>query len=134
MIDISDKRQTLEQLLRYGLAGGAITMLGAFTYWLFVTPLDMTPRIAITLSFLICLACGYGVHSGYSFRGHGNRDNVRQRFVMFIAVNLVCFGMNWLWVLLLIEHMGQPDWTPMIPMVFITPLASFVMHRRWTFG
>ncbi|MBB5684124.1 GtrA family protein [Sphingobium boeckii] len=134
MIDTLEKRQTLGQLLRYGLAGGAITLLGAVTYWLFVAPLGMSPRMAVTLSFLLCLACGFGVHSGYSFRDHGDRDNMRQRMMMFVAVNLVAFAMNWLWVFALVEHWAQPDWAPMIPMIFVTPLASFVMHRRWTFG
>jgi len=134
MTETQHHRETLGQLVRYGVAGGAITMLGAATYWLFVTPLHMAPLVAVTLSFLICLVSGFGVHSRFSFRGHGDRDNLRQRMMLFVAVNLVAFAMNWLWVFGLVERMGLPDWAPMIPMVFVTPLASFVMHRRWTFG
>ena len=134
MTEIQHHGKTLGQLLRYGVAGGAITLLGAVTYWLFVAPLHMTPLVAVTLSFLICLVSGFGVHSRFSFRGHGDRDNLRQRMILFVAVNLVAFAMNWLWVFGLVERMGLPDWAPMIPMVFVTPLASFVMHRRWTFG
>ena len=134
MTEPPDTRQTLAQLLRYGVAGGAITLLGAVSYWLFVTPLNMAPLLAVTLSFLICLASGFGVHSRFSFRGHGARDRPRQRMALFIGVNLIAFAMNWIWVFVLVEHFGQPEWVPMIPMVFVTPLASFIMHRRWTFG
>jgi len=134
MTETQHHGKTLGQLLRYGVAGGAITLLGAATYWLFVTPLHMAPLMAVTLSFLICLASGFGVHSRFSFRDHGARDNIRQRMILFIGVNLIAFAMNWLWVFVLVEHYRQPDWVPMLPMVFVTPLASFVMHRRWTFG
>jgi len=122
------------QLWRYGIAGGGITLLGAAVYWLLAEPAGMAPLVALSVSFLICLAIGYFIHGRYSFRGHGGRDNVRRRTIWFVAVNCFAYALNWLWVYGLVERLEGPTWWPMVPMVTVTPLVSFVMHRRWTYG
>jgi hypothetical protein len=44
---------------------------------------------------------------------------------------LVC---NLIWVQLLVHIMAAPDWTPIVPMVFVTPALTFAINRSWVFA
>jgi hypothetical protein len=30
--------------------------------------------------------------------------------------------------------MGGPTWWPVIPIVFVSPILTFTLNRRWVFG
>ena len=53
---------------------------------------------------LAAVLVGYVVHSRWSFRGHGRRDNLARTGGRFFAVSLVSFALNQLWVWLLVSH------------------------------
>lgn len=122
------------QLLRYAITGGFVTALGIGVYLFAATILDVAPLVANVLAYAVCVAVGYVIHSRWSFRGHGRRDNVARTTSRFFMVSLVSFGLNSLFVWLLTGPMGGPDWWPTIPMLFITPLVTFALNRRWVFG
>ena len=42
--------------------------------------------------------------------------------------------MNSFFVWLMVKYWQGPTWWPIVPNVLLTPLATFWMHRRWTFG
>jgi hypothetical protein len=48
---------------------------------------------------------GYVVHSRWSFRGHGRRDNLARTGGRFVIVSLVSFGLNQFWVWLLVQRL-----------------------------
>ncbi|MGF1550183.1 MAG: GtrA family protein [Sphingomonadaceae bacterium] len=122
------------QLVRYGFAGLAITCFQAALYWLLAAPGGLDPLLALTVSFAAARAVGFATHSRFTFRGFGARDRVRRRMGVFLLVNLFGYGMNALWVHLLVERMGGPEWWPVAPMIMVTPLAVFALHRRFTFA
>ena len=37
-------------------------------------------------------------------------------------------------VWLLVERLDGPNWWPILPNVFLVPLVTFGLHRRWTYG
>jgi putative flippase GtrA len=122
------------QLWRYGLSGGLVTALGIGVYWLAAVPLRVDPLIANGLGYLVAVATGYVMHSRWSFRGHGRRDNPLRTTTRFFIVSLVSFALNSLWVWLMTDHFHlHPNW-PMLPMLFVTPLVTFELNRRWAFA
>ena len=121
-------------MLRYGVVGGGVTALGAAIYYGCAEFLGVAPLIANSIAFIIGILVGYVVHSQISFRGHGSRDSVARTGTRFLIVNLVGYAFNSLWVWSLVERLDGPNWWPVVPMVFVTPLVTFLMHRRWTFG
>jgi putative flippase GtrA len=122
------------QLWRYGISGGLVTALGIGVYWLAAVPLHVAPLIANLLGYLAAVATGYVMHSRWSFRGHGERDNLLRTTSRFFLVSLVSLGLNSLWVWLITDHFHlDPNW-PMLPMLFVTPLVTFDLNRRWTFA
>ncbi|WP_106640522.1 GtrA family protein [Allosphingosinicella vermicomposti] len=122
------------QLVRFGMTGGFVTLLGIGVYMAAATMADLAPLLANLLAYAIAVAVGYVMHSRFSFRGHGRRDNVARTTSRFFIVSMVSLALNSLFVWALTEPMGGPDWWPTIPMLFITPLVTFSLNRRWVFA
>ena len=128
------QRATLAQLIRYGVAGGVITLLVAASYWAIAEFGDVDPMISLTIVFLFFSAVSYVTHGAFTFKGHGARDNQHVRATRFLAVNLLGFALNQLFVWGLVKQMHGPTWWPTVPMVFVTPLVTFALHRRYVYS
>ena len=124
----------LGQLVRYEITGGGVTLLGAGLYTALVLTTAIHPQTAMFFAYLICVAVGYLLHSRWSFRGHGTRDNVIRTTTRFFIVSLVSYGLNAFWTWFCIEALGLAEWTPVLPLLFVTPLATFALNRQWVFG
>jgi putative flippase GtrA len=125
----------LGQLLRYALTGGFITALGAGLYWVTARFMGVHPLLANVFAYALCVAIGYVLHSRFSFRGHGSRDDPAKRTSRFFLVSLVSFGLNSLFVWILTGPLlDGPEWWPVVPMLFVTPFVTFALNRRWVFG
>lgn len=124
----------LWQLLRYGIIGALITAGGQAIYYFGVEWFGIDPNVSIGIAFIIGVIVGYFAHGWISFAGHGERDNHAQMSTRFIAVNLFGFAMNSFFVWLLVKYLHGPTWWPIVPNVALTPLATFWMHRKWTYG
>ena len=122
------------QLFRYALTGGFVTALGIGVYLVAAILFNVPPLLANVLAYAICVAVGYVIHSRWSFKGHGRRDNVARTTSRFFIVSLVSFALNSLFVWILTGPMQGPDWWPTIPMLFVTPLVTFGLNRKWVFA
>ena len=122
------------QLVRFGLTGGLLTLLVAGGYWLVATFLGVEPMLSLTLNFIFFSGLGYILHSRFSFRGHGSRDDVPVRTARFFTVNVIGFLCNQFFVWLLVKQLGGPTWWPVLPIVLVTPLLTFALNRRWVFA
>ncbi len=128
------RRALLGQLIRYAITGGLASIVNIAIYWLGRDRLGIDPNLAWTAGFVAAVAVGYVVHSRWSFRGHGRRDSLARTGGRFVAVSLVSFGLNSLWVWLLVQRLGWPTWAP-IPLVLgVTPFVVFSLNRAWVFG
>jgi putative flippase GtrA len=124
----------LGQMIRFGLTGGLLTLLVAGGYWVVATLFHVEPMLSLTLNFIVFTGVGYVLHSRWSFKGHGSRDRAATRTLRFIIVNCTGFAVNQFFVWLLVKQMGGPTWWPVIPIVFVTPLLTFALNRKWVFG
>lgn len=130
----ADVRASLEQLIRYGIVGGLITAGGQLIYYLGVEWAGLDPNLSVAVAFVVGIVVGYFAHGSISFAGHGDRDDHGRIGMRFVAVNLFGFAMNSFFVWLLVKYLDGPTWWPIVPNVILTPLATFWMHRRWTYG
>lgn len=122
------------QLLRFGITGGFVTALGAGIYWVTATFFGVAPLLANVLAYAVAVGIGYFLHSRWSFKGHGKRGNLRRTTSRFFIVSLVSFSLNSLFVWVLTGLLDGPTWWPVVPMLFVTPLVTFVLNRRWVFS
>ena len=129
-----ERRAVLLQLVRYGLAGLAITLAAAGSYWAIADLLHVDPMASYAIVFIIFSGISYVTHGEYSFRGHGERDRHHIRMGRFLAINVLGFLLNQGFIWLLVKQWGGPTWWPTIPMVFVTPLITFSLHRRYVYA
>ena len=122
------------QLVRFGVSGVLLTLLVAGGYWALADLAGVAPMLSMTLSYLAVTGIGYLLHSRWSFRDHGTRDNPGMRTVRFFTVNTLGFLLIQLFVWLLVHQLGGPTWWPVIPIIFVTPLVTFSLNRRWVFA
>jgi len=129
-----ERRQMAMQLVRFGITGGLVTALGLGVYALIAVWHRGSPQLANLSAYAVAAATGYVMHSRFSFRGHGQRDNVARRTGRFAIVSIISLALNSFWVWLFTHPLGLgPEW-PMLPMLFVTPLATFFLNRSWVFG
>jgi putative flippase GtrA len=129
-----ERRTVLFQMLRYALAGFAITLAVAASYWAIAEFLRVDPMVSFTIVFLFFSAVSYFTHGAFSFRDHGARDRHHVRMTRFILVNIIGFLVNQGFIWLLVKQLDGPTWWPTIPMVFVTPLLTFALHRRFVYA
>ena len=110
-----EARTAFFQLARYGVIGVAITAGGQAIYYGLAETRTTSPLVAITIAWIVGVTVGYFAHGWISFAGHGARDD---------------HGRVWL----LVERLAGPTWWPIVPNIALTPLITFWLHRRWTFG
>lgn len=130
---VNDLRPLLGQLVRYALTGGLASIVNIGVYWVGATRFGLHPNLAWALGFAAAVIVGYIVHSRWSFRGHGRRDNLARTGGRFVVVSLISFALNSLWVWLLVTRFGLPIWAPYPLVLGITPLVVFTLNRRWVF-
>lgn len=129
----ADRRPLFFQIARYGLTGLFVTACQAAIYWTLAAPVGLHPQLANGAGYVAAVMIGYVTHSAFTFRGHGNRDNQAARGVRFVAVSLVSYALNALWVWLCVTYMRWPEWAPIPAMVFVTPAVVFGLNRQWVF-
>ena len=129
-----ERRTALMQLVRYALAGVAITLAAAGSYWAIADLLGVGPMLSYTIVFIVFSGISYVTHGEYSFKGHGERDRHHIRMGRFFAINVLGFLVNQGFIWLLVKHLGGATWWPTIPMVFVTPLLTFTLHRRFVYA
>jgi putative flippase GtrA len=123
----------LVQIVRYIITGGLVTALGAAIYWLLVVFTGLAPLLANLVAYLAMVTTGYVMHSRWSFRGHGGRRDPLTT-LRFFLVSLVSLALNSLFVWLLTGLLAGPKWSPVLTMLFVTPVVVFALNRQWVFG
>jgi putative flippase GtrA len=121
------------QIIRFGLVGGFVTVVGMAVYYFPATYLGVAPLVSNLLAYLVAMGLGYVLHSNVSFKGHGSRDNPAKRTGRFFVVSLVSLGLNSLFVWVLTGLLDGPTWWPLVPMLLVTPVVTFSMNRYWVF-
>lgn len=124
----------LGQLVRYAFTGGLASIVNIGVYQFLYQFYHLDANLAWAIGFACAVVVGYIVHSRWSFRGHGERDNLARTGARFVVVSLVSFGLNSFWVWLLVRWLGFPYWSPYPLALGVTPLLVFTLNRKWVFG
>ena len=123
--------KTFRQLVRFAIVGFALAALYSAIYWYLATYV-MTPVLAVVVAFIVSVSIGFVLHSRWSFRGHGAAEDHRLK-VKFLAVQASGFLLNEAFTWVLTGPMRGPTWWPLIPAIFVTPLATFALNKQLVF-
>ena len=124
-------RHTLGQLTRFAIVGFSLAGLYSVIYWYLAT-FVMAPVLAVAIAFLVAVSIGFVLHSRWSFRGHGQSEDHRLK-VKFLAVQFAGFLLNEAFTWALTGPLHGPTWWPLVPAIFVTPMATFLLNRQWVF-
>jgi len=125
-------QQTLGQLVRFAIVGFSLAGVYSAIYWYLATYV-MAPMLAVVIAFLVAVSIGFVLHSRWSFRGHGQEEDHRLK-VKFLLVQGSGFLLNEAFTWFLTGPLVHgPTWWPLVPAIFVTPLATFLLNRQWVF-
>ena len=120
------------QLVLFAIVGFKLDGVYSAIYWYLAT-FVMEPVLAVIIAFLVSASIGFVLHSRWSFRGHGRREDNRLK-VKFLLVQGSGFVMNEIFTWVLTGPLVHgPSWWPLIPAIFVTPLATFLLNRQLVF-
>ena len=130
-----ERRTVLGQLIRFGLVGGFVTGLYALVYSPLAKFQLTSPQIANFFGYLTAMITGYVLHSRWSFKDHGTRDNTARTITRFFVVSLISYALNAMFVFIFTDSkaLGGPWWWPLFPIIFVTPVVTFALNRQWVF-
>lgn len=120
------------QLVRFALVGFFLAGIYSAIYWYLAT-FVMPPVLAVVIAFVVSVSIGFVLHSRWSFRGHGKREDRRMK-IKFLAVQSSGFLFNEAFTWILTGPMNGPTWWPLVPAIFVTPFATYMLNRRLVFG
>jgi len=124
--------ETFGQLVRFGIVGFTLAGIYSAIYWYLAT-FVMSPELAVAVAFAVAVSLGFIAHSRWSFRVHGRQEDNRLRF-KFLAVQSSGFLLNEAFTWVLTGPLHGPTWWPLVPAIFVTPLATFVLNRQLVFS
>lgn len=124
-----------DQRVAFLFVGGINTVVGTLWYWLFWWLLkDVGGRyahyVALVPTYVAAILCAFFLYRKLVFRvsGHVWRDLIR-----FSSVYLTTFLLNFPLMGLMVDVIGlSPMWAQVVN-VFITTVASYVFHKRFSF-
>ena len=123
--------ETFGQLVRFAIVGFALAALYSAIYWYLATYV-MTPVLAVVIAFLVSVSIGFVLHSRWSFRGHGREEDNKLK-IKFLLVQTSGFLLNEVFTWVLTGPMHGATWWPLVPAIFVTPLATFTLNRQLVF-
>jgi putative flippase GtrA len=124
--------ETFGQLVRFAIVGFGLAVVYSGIYWYLATYF-MPPVVAVLIAFIVSVSIGFVLHSRWSFRGHGQREDHALK-VKFVLVQISGFVLNEIFTWVLTGPLvGGPTWWPLIPAIFVTPLATFALNRTLVF-
>ena len=120
------------QLVRFAIAGFGVTIFSVLVYVGFASGLHVRPLAANVLSYVAGFTASYTVHSRWSFRTEQRQDE-GAALLRFLLASGFAFALNSFWVWLATVALRLSPLAPVPAMMFVTPLASFVLNRWWVF-
>jgi putative flippase GtrA len=117
--------------MRFAVVGFSLAGVYSVIYWVLATYV-MPPVVAVVIAFLVSVSLGFVAHSRWSFRGHGAQEDHRLK-IKFLLVQSSGFVLNEIFTWVLTGPMHGPTWWPLVPAIFVTPLATFALNRQLVF-
>jgi putative flippase GtrA len=126
------RNETFGQLARFAVVGLFLAGVYSAIYWYLATYV-MPPVAAVVIAFVVSVSIGFVLHSRWSFRGHGQAEDRRMK-LKFLGVQTSGFFLNEIFTWVLTGPLVRgPTWWPLIPAIFVTPFATFLLNRQLVF-
>lgn len=123
----------IRNILAFSSVGAFITICSALSYWALSGPGKIDPNLALLMVFIVFTIVGHFMHGTVSFRAQTGGRLGKRSLMRFAMVNTAGFCLNQMFVFGMVKRANWPEWSPVLPMIFITPILVFVLSRYWVF-
>lgn len=122
-------KETLTQLVRYGIVGLASNAVGYLLY-LGLTYLGMGPKLAMSLLYGVGVLQTFVFNKKWSFRFEGAATPALVRYATVYAVGYV---INFFALMLFVDQAALSHQLVQGVMIFIVAIMLFIAQRYWVF-
>jgi putative flippase GtrA len=122
------------QIIRFGITGSLLTSLTSGGYWAMAELANIDPNLSLAIAFTLTSALGFIIHSRWSFADQLRVENTSVRISKFFITNAIGFLSNQFLVWLFVKQLEGETWWAIPPMIIVTPVLTFILHRKWVFG
>lgn len=126
---MADARRLILKLVRFGLVGGASTVLYALLTWQGVESLGLRPTLAAALSYALLIPPNFIAHKYFTFGSEGNVGRESGKFVLVHALNL---GLS-VAGMAVIEWLGADYRIGIATSTVAVPVIVFLLMNSWVF-
>ncbi len=122
--------QLIKQFFFFGVIGGLATLVNAAIFIVLVDILHFEPLLGNFLAFLLAVMVSYFGHSWWTFK---HKQHSKEKVLKFLLVALIGLGINSTFIWFLMHLLHQSAYIAALPMILITPLATFFINKFWVF-
>lgn len=116
-----NNRTALSQLIKYGLVGGAVNVVGYILYLFLSDFLKIEPKLSMSILYFIGVFLGYVGHKEITF---SHKSGFRKSGVKFISVHLIGYFIDLLLLYVFVDLYDYPH--QYIQAIAIVIVAGFL--------
>lgn len=120
----------MQQLIRYGLLGVASNAVIYFIY-LTLTYLDVEPKTAMTLVYVIGVSIGFIGNRKWTFSHRGDPSRAALRYVL---AHIFGYMLNFLLLFTFVDHLGYAHQWVQAMAIIIVAVFLFVVFKYFVFA
>lgn len=122
--------ERLRELVRFGLVGGfnAATYFGLYSAGVVV---GVPYLLSAVVAFVLSASAGYWLHEHWTFKGR--RPSARG-WVAWLAAQGGATGLNLALLAIAVDVLGADAILAQLVLMPVTPIATYVIGRRWVFS
>lgn len=123
-------KETIVQAVKFGLVGVMNTLITLAVIFILMKVFHLSYKWSNVIGYIIGLINSFIWNKKWTFKSTGN--SIRELLV-FAAVFGVCYGLQFLFLLFLVEQRGiSEDWAQPLAMILYTGL-NFLLNKLLTF-
>lgn len=120
---------TYKQGLRYAFVGLASNLV-LYLLYLLLTTAGLGHKSAMTILFALGTLQTFGLNKRWTFE---HRGFVHSTFVKYIAAYCLCYLLNLVALLILVDHLGLPHQGVQGVMILALAIMLFMLQKLWVF-
>ncbi|MGE3877313.1 MAG: GtrA family protein [Parvibaculaceae bacterium] len=121
------------EFIRFGLVGGAATLVHAAVYTGLITWTAIAPQITNLIGFASAVGISAVGHHHFTFRAQAGKRSFLSSSWRLVVPALLGLSLNAFFVYL-VEHILSMDARlAIVPMIFVTPVITYGINRSWVF-
>lgn len=121
------------EFIRFGLVGGAATLVHAAIYTALISWTAVAPQLANLIAFLSALGISAFGHHHFTFRANEGKRSFSASSWRLGVTAILGYLLNASFVFIVEDVLEADSRLAVIPMILITPVVTYAINKGWVF-